>query len=214
MVLNGKQERSGGYRSGEGDGKQGREGSREESFGEAEEGDRGESCARSLGRKRQTGLMLMLFAAAKMTYAQCGIEPPVIKPVPRPGCSDLVHECVCDRNGRCYWSWVCVRSAPAMQPYPSSPPGPSMPDIANGIHPPQVESLTETAIRAEQLRQLQLRNEELRRRLYGDAPNNREIRHEAARMRKQQRKLERERAKLRAKSKAENLESEKTPDDH
>ena len=37
----------------------------------------------------------------------CGVVP--VRPVPPPGCRDLVAQCTCDASGRnCHWTWVCV----------------------------------------------------------------------------------------------------------
>ena len=36
----------------------------------------------------------------------CEIQP--IKPIQPIGCKDLIPMCVCDKNGNCYWQWICV----------------------------------------------------------------------------------------------------------
>ena len=60
-------------------------------------------------------LMMLAFLVLQPTpviirasAAGCGIRP--IKPIPPIGRKDLYAECRCNRDGDCYWEWVCVRN--------------------------------------------------------------------------------------------------------
>jgi hypothetical protein len=107
--------------------------------------------------KRFAPLALMLGLASisyvKVLNAQgCWVEPPAVKPVPPPGCGDLVMKCACDLNGgNCRYQWVCVRQqGPVMgsestrntQPTPDPMPG----IIATGIKPPVYNPASDAAV--------------------------------------------------------------------
>jgi hypothetical protein len=85
--------------------------------------------------------------------AQTGcIEARPVKPVIPVGCHDTSLLCLCGPNGTyCHWEWVCM-------PLTATPPPQQTgidPGISLAVRPPVIDDPVETAIRLEQLRQLQ-----------------------------------------------------------
>src|SRR5579862_5669348 len=93
-----------------------------------------------------------------------------LKPVGAIACVNAKPVCLSDPNGtRGHWVWQCgaPATAPTFVSPPQAPPLPLTldPNILLQVRPPEIENPVDVMIRAQQLRQLRLQNEQMEREL-------------------------------------------------
>jgi hypothetical protein len=94
-------------------------------------------------------LVFAFSVVASRAQVGCGTQLQPLRPLTPIGCADLKLLCLCGPTGNnCHWDWVCTQApAPA-----------NASSIPLQVRPPQINDALDSAIKAEQLRQLRLQN--------------------------------------------------------